>query len=178
MALLGPLRFLRIFRLFRISRYNTGLRILVIALKASGRELGLLLSFIFIGMVIFATFMYFAEFDMPYNFPNIPIGFYWAIITMTTVGYGDYRPKSPLGFVVGSVCALCGMLATNLPIPIIANNFSLYYSYVQMKTRLDRRQQKVDNSLKERAMKKCGHSEMITTKKQIIEVGQIETVRN
>ena len=55
---------------------------------------------------------------------------------MTTVGYGDKVPSSTLGYIVGSVCAITGMLATGLPIPVIANNFYLYHSYAQRCERL------------------------------------------
>ena len=58
---------------------------------------------------------------------------------MTTVGYGDVHPKSAPGYLVGALCALCGMLATGLPIPIIANNFTLYYSVSKLKERLETR---------------------------------------
>ena len=48
---------------------------------------------------------------------------------MTTVGYGDEHPKSGLGYFIGSLCAIAGMLATAMPIPVIANSFHLYYTY-------------------------------------------------
>ena len=51
------------------------------------------------------------------------------IFSSFQVGYGDMFPKSPLGYVVGAACALTGILATGLPVPIIANNFNLYYSH-------------------------------------------------
>ena len=51
------------------------------------------------------------------------------IFSFFQVGYGDMFPKSPLGYVVGAACALTGILATGLPVPIIANNFNLYYSH-------------------------------------------------
>ena len=62
---------------------------------------------------------------------------------MTTVGYGDVHPKSAPGYVVGAFCALSGLLATGLPIPIIANNFTLYYSVSKLKKRLETRDDSV-----------------------------------
>ena len=78
---------------------------------------------------------------------NIPIGFWWSIVTMTTVGYGDIIPKTGLGYLVGSLCALTGMLITGLPIPVIANSFHLYCTYAKLKDKLElQRQNNVDKS--------------------------------
>ena len=61
----------------------------------------LLAIFIMIGMVIFSTLIFYAEFNRPQQFEDIPTGFWWAIVTMTTVGYGDVHPTTPYGYVVG-----------------------------------------------------------------------------
>ena len=127
------LRVLRICRVLRLARHYTGVKILVLALRASLRELAMLLIFVFIVMLIFSVVIYYAEFFQEDTFAHIPQGFWWVIITLTTVGYGDMYPKSAMGYVVGSMCALTGILATGLPVPIIANNFNLYYSHAQLK---------------------------------------------
>ena len=127
------LRVLRICRVLRLARHYVGVKILLLALKASLRELCMLLVFVFIVILIFAIVIYYAEFFVKDTFGSIPEGFWWAIITLTTVGYGDMYPKSLPGYLVGAACALTGILATGLPVPIIAQNFNLYYSHAQMK---------------------------------------------
>ena len=131
------LRVLRICRVLRMARHYTAVKILLLALKASMRELMMLMIFVFIVVLIFSVVIYYAEFFVDDTFRSIPHGYWWAIITLTTVGYGDMFPKSVYGYVVGAMCALVGILATGLPVPIIANNFNLYYGHAQLKQALD-----------------------------------------
>lgn len=139
--LIMMLRVLRICRVLRLARHYTGVKILLLALKASFRELAMLVIFVFIVVLIFAVVIYYAEFFVNDTFNTIPDGYWWAIITLTTVGYGDMYPKSGLGYVVGAMCALTGILATGLPVPIIANNFNLYYSHAALKEAVNDRRQ-------------------------------------
>ena len=92
--------------------------------------------FVGIGMLLFATFIFYAEFNTEDIFPNIPECFWWAIITMTTVGYGDAAPVSGCGYFVGGLCALCGIVTIGLPIPIIATNFKIFYDYANLTQRM------------------------------------------
>ena len=125
-----------------------GLRVLMLAMYASMREMLLLMLLVAIGMLIFSTTIYYAEFSRPETFRSIPQGFWWSIITMTTVGFGDVYPKSPWGHVVGGLCAVAGMLITGLPIPIIANNFNLYYTYAKVSRHYHERKTKLTSQIR------------------------------
>ena len=126
---------IRILRLFKLTRHSPGLKILIHTFKASSKELNLLLFFLILGMVIFASLVYYAERldSNPTNdFKSIPEGLWWAVVTMTTVGYGDMVPKTYAGLIVGSLCALSGVLVIALPVPVIVSNFSMFYSHTQV----------------------------------------------
>ncbi|KAK9687653.1 BTB/POZ domain [Popillia japonica] len=137
---------IRILRLFKLTRHSPGLKILIHTFKASAKELGLLVFFLVLGIVVFASLVYYAEKlqNNPNNsFKSIPEGLWWAIVTMTTVGYGDMAPKTYLGMFVGALCALAGVLTIALPVPVIVSNFSMFYSHTQARSKLPKKRRRV-----------------------------------
>ena len=136
----------RIFRLFKLTRHSGGLKILIHTFKASMKELYLLIFFLILFIVIFASLIYYAERlqTNPENqFTSIPIGLWWSIVTMTTVGYGDLVPKTYVGMIVGGLCALTGVLTIALPVPVIVSNFAMFYSHTQARSKLPKKRRRV-----------------------------------
>lgn len=137
---------IRIMRLFKLTRHSSGLKILMQTFRASAKELTLLVFFLVLGIVIFASLVYYAERIQanPHNdFNSIPLGLWWALVTMTTVGYGDMAPKTYIGMFVGALCALAGVLTIALPVPVIVSNFAMYYSHTQARAKLPKRRRRV-----------------------------------
>uniref|UniRef100_A0A8D0HK68 BTB domain-containing protein n=1 Tax=Sphenodon punctatus TaxID=8508 RepID=A0A8D0HK68_SPHPU len=152
LGFLRVVRFVRILRIFKLTRHFVGLRVLGHTLRASTNEFLLLIIFLALGVLIFATMIYYAERigadpdDITGSehtvFKNIPIGFWWAVVTMTTLGYGDMYPMTWSGMLVGALCALAGVLTIAMPVPVIVNNFGMYYSLAMAKQKLPKKKNK------------------------------------
>ncbi|XP_026779431.1 potassium voltage-gated channel subfamily D member 2 isoform X2 [Pangasianodon hypophthalmus] len=126
------LRVFRVFRIFKFSRHSAGLRILGYTLKSCASELGFLLFSLTMAIIIFATVMFYAEKGSNASkFTSIPAAFWYTIVTMTTLGYGDMVPKTIMGKIFGSICSLSGVLVIALPVPVIVSNFSRIYHQSQ-----------------------------------------------
>jgi potassium voltage-gated channel Shal-related subfamily D protein len=131
------LRVFRVFRIFKFSRHSQGLRILGYTLKSCASELGFLVFSLAMAIIIFATVMFYAEKNVQgTTFTSIPAAFWYTIVTMTTLGYGDMVPGTMMGKIVGGVCSLSGVLVIALPVPVIVSNFSRIY---QQNQRADKR---------------------------------------
>ncbi|XP_063397505.1 potassium voltage-gated channel subfamily C member 3-like [Mytilus trossulus] len=126
---------MRLVLFLRLERQISTLRVLIMTIKGSMKELCLLLISFGMATMIFSTLIYYAEIHANDGFDSIQICMWWSVITMTTVGYGDYVPSTTIGYLVGVVCAVCGLLLLAMPIAIIASNFSEYYSHQKNRDR-------------------------------------------
>ena len=145
--LFKTIRLVRIFRIFKLTRHFSGLKILGHTIKASAKEMVLLIMFLLIGILLFACFIYLAETiyeeDPQNDFKNIPVGLWWATVTMTTLGYGDMYPRTGLGYLIGGLCAVAGVLVLALPVPVIVSNFALYYNHAQARLKLPKKRRRI-----------------------------------
>uniref|UniRef100_A0A671QGJ9 Potassium voltage-gated channel, delayed-rectifier, subfamily S, member 3b n=1 Tax=Sinocyclocheilus anshuiensis TaxID=1608454 RepID=A0A671QGJ9_9TELE len=122
------LRLMRAFRVLKLARHSEGVRAFGETLKSCQCEVGLLVLFITVGISFFSMFIYYTEKeDASSKLSSIPVCWWWAIISMTTVGYGDVYPLTAAGRIVATLCILCGLLVVSLPITIIMNKFSKYF---------------------------------------------------
>jgi len=124
------IRVLRVFRIFKLSKHSQGLRILGLTIKTSLHELGMFFFFLVVAMVIFSSAAYYAEAgEDNTQLTSIPGAFWWAIVTMTTVGYGDVTPVGVWGKLVGTLCVIAGVLTIALPVPVVVANFNNFYRH-------------------------------------------------
>jgi len=115
---LRALRLLRIFRILKLVRYIGESNNFIIALKASRIRIFVFILFILILCIILGTIMYLIEDDSS-GFTSIPESVYWAIVTLTTVGYGDIAPVTPFGQLIASLVMIMGYSIIVIPTGII-----------------------------------------------------------
>jgi len=119
---LRVLRVLRLMRLFKLTRYSRAMITLGGAIKASKEELILTVLVMGILLIISATLIYYAEHDaQPEAFSSIPASLWWAVVTLTTIGYGDVYPITVAGKIIAGISAIIGIGMFALPGGIIAS---------------------------------------------------------
>jgi hypothetical protein len=155
------LRLARVFRIFKLGKYNAGMTLFKNTLVSSLPALTLLMFFISIGVILFGSIIYFVEsgeyqinaqvcpVESDYachvipnhykggklevsKFQSIPFAFYWVMVTMTTVGYGDLYPLTGAGKFVSIICMLCGILCLALPITVLGASFNSEYKKMHL----------------------------------------------
>ncbi|XP_051972236.1 potassium voltage-gated channel subfamily V member 2 [Xyrauchen texanus] len=123
------MRLMRIFRILKLARHSTGLRAFGFTLRQCYQQVGCLFLFIAMGIFTFSAMVYTVEHDVPHtNFTSIPHAWWWASVSISTVGYGDMYPETLLGRIFAFGCISFGIILNGLPISILFNKFSDYYS--------------------------------------------------
>jgi voltage-gated potassium channel len=118
------LRLLRLFRIFKLAEFLTEIHFLTTALRNSLRKISIFLLTVLTLVVILGSIMYLVE-KRENGFSNIPESIYWAIVTITTVGYGDISPVTPMGKFVASVVMLIGYAIIAVPTGIITHDIAV-----------------------------------------------------
>ncbi|SUH37152.1 membrane transport protein [Salmonella enterica subsp. enterica] len=117
------MRAIRVLRILKLLRFMPSLRVFWSAIISARHQLILFYSFIAIVMIIFGALMYLIE-GPKYGFTTLNASVYWAIVTVTTVGYGDITPHTPLGRIVASVLILIGYSVIAIPTGLITTHMS------------------------------------------------------
>ena len=119
-AVIRILRVLRVFRILNMGSFMQEASILLLSLRKSLRKIVIFMMFVFITAIILGSFMYAIEGDINPNLSSIPKGIYWAIVTLTTVGYGDITPLTDMGQIVAGVMMILGYSVIAVPTGIIS----------------------------------------------------------
>ncbi len=113
------LRLLRVFRIFKLASFLSQGQIIISALKASRPKIIVFVLFILLSVSIFGSLMYLIEGRANPEFDSIPRSVYWAIVTLTTVGYGDISPITPLGQFIAAFIMIAGYAIIAVPTGIV-----------------------------------------------------------
>ena len=155
---LRMLRVLRLLRAFKLNRYTHALHDIAEVFKKKASQLissMLVVSFL---MLISAVLMYDAEHEaQPEVFENAFSGLWWAIVTVTTVGYGDMRPITPVGRIMGSLIALLGIALVAVPTGIITAGFSEQISQKNAENKSAENAESGETDDEKRFCPYCGH---------------------
>ena len=119
------LRALRLLRIFKLTRYSSAMTLLLMVFREESRTIGAAMFVSSLLMFVGATLAYIFEHKVqPEVFSSIPAAMYWAVITMTTVGYGDIIPITPFGKLIGAMIGVVGLGMVALPAGILASGFN------------------------------------------------------
>lgn len=118
------LRLLRVFRIFKLTRFLSEMRFLGVAIRGSMRKISIFMLIVLMLVIILGSIMYLVE-EGKNGFSSIPESIYWAIVTITTVGYGDITPATTLGKFVASLIMLIGYGIIAVPTGIITNEMAM-----------------------------------------------------
>jgi len=119
------LRALRLLRIFKLTRYSSAMTLLLMVFREESRTIGAAMFVSMLLMFMGATLAYIFEHPVqPEHFSSIPAAMYWAVITMTTVGYGDMIPITPFGKLIGALIGVVGLGMVALPAGILASGFN------------------------------------------------------
>lgn len=121
---LRALRLIRLFRLLKLARYSTAMQSFGLVIHDKKEKLILAFSANLLLLVLASSVMYYIENPhQPEAFSSIPQAFWWGVATLTTVGYGDIHPITPLGQFIGAIVAMLGIGLFALPASILASGF-------------------------------------------------------
>lgn len=127
-------RLLQLCRFYRFLNRFQSFDVINLAARASCSQCCVLIVVFTLTNLFFGYLVYYVEFYERNSFDNALVGIWWAVVTMTTVGYGDVVPMCYLGRIVAIFCALTGILILAMPVAIVTSNFTVYYTKLKQYT--------------------------------------------
>jgi voltage-gated potassium channel len=118
------LRFLRVFRIFKLTHFLSEISFLGAAIRSSAKKISIFMLVVIAIVIILGSIMYIVESNES-GFTSIPESIYWAIVTITTVGYGDMTPATPAGKLIASLIMLIGYSIIAVPTGILTTEIAL-----------------------------------------------------
>ncbi len=155
LVVLRALRILRVFRIFKLTHFLTEIQFLSVAIKGSLRKISIFMLIVLMLVVILGSVMYLIE-NGENGFESIPDCIYWAIVTITTVGYGDISPVTPLGKFVASFIMLMGYGIIAVPTGIVTTEMALAARRNEQKNEVCPRCGKEGHDKDAKYCKRCG----------------------
>jgi len=123
------IRLVRVFRVFKMGKSSSGMKMMASTMFESAKVLFVLVFMVAIAVIVYSSAVFSLEQSgaAAADFESIPRTFWWALVTMTTVGYGDVYPLTPWGRVVAVLTMFSGIIIVALPITVIGSNFEKQY---------------------------------------------------
>lgn len=158
LMILRVMRLLRIFRIWRLVRFLRESNTIMYSLRKSWRKISYFLFFILLTVCVIGTLMYLIEGSHPSSsFENIPISIYWCIVTMTTVGYGDMTPVTPIGQFLASAIMILGYSIIAVPTGIVGAEISSLKNKEEMQTEVCQNCSEENHLPHSKFCHRCGH---------------------
>lgn len=142
---LRAIRVLRVLRVFKLGRYSVAMSVMGSVARQEARAISAVLFVMMVVLVFTSSLMYLFEHRIqPHVFSDIPTSMWWSVVTLTTLGYGDMVPVTPLGRVLGGITAIIGVGMIALPAGVLASGFS-----EQMRIRREEYREAVEKALED-----------------------------
>lgn len=135
LTVIRALRLLRVIRILKLGRYVAEAEYLTKSLKASSHKIMIFVGFVLTIVLITGTLMFIVE-GPESGFTSIPVGMYWAIVTLTTVGFGDITPQTPWGQLLSSLIMLMGYAIIAVPTGIVSSEMASQKRKLELKSKV------------------------------------------
>jgi len=147
-VILNRLQVFKVFRLFHLLKYHPGLTVIVLSIKMSTKILSLMVFFLLVASTLFGAFIFYAEKLTTNNqdnnlFISFIESFWYSVVSLTTIGYGDITPTTLLGRLFGSLCVLVGVSMVNLPMCIVVEILTNFYKHLSARSKLPKTRRRV-----------------------------------